>query len=40
MQIQNWNIDVVEEFAVVFDGRAAREEYNDLLLEVLPQEGK
>jgi hypothetical protein len=38
VQIQHRNIDVIEEFAIVLDRSAAREEYNDLLLEVFPQE--
>lgn len=40
MEIQNGDVNVVEQLAVVLDGSAAREEDDDLLFEVLPQEGK
>jgi len=40
VQIQHRNIDVVEEFAIVLDRSAAREEYDNLLLQVLPQESE
>ena len=40
MKIQYWNVDVIEEFGVVFDGIAAGEEDNDLLLEVFFEEGE
>lgn len=32
VEIQNRTVDVVEKLGIVFDGVAAAEEYNDLLL--------
>lgn len=37
MKVENGDIDVVQEFGVILDGIATREEYHDLLLEVFLQ---
>lgn len=38
MKVKDWDINVVEQFGVVLDRVAAREEDDDLLLDVLSQE--
>ena len=40
VQIQDWKIDVIEEFRVVFDAITAGEEDDDFLLKVALQEGE
>ncbi len=38
MEVKHGNVDIVEELCMVFHGVAAREEYDDLLFEILLQE--
>lgn len=40
MEVENGDIDVVKKLAVVLNRLARREEYDDLLLEVLAEEGE
>ena len=34
VKIQNWNVDIVEQFRMILDRIAAGKEHNDLLLEI------